>query len=440
MEQFMSSIKSIFNKIKSFFLFCYRKVDFALSFVAKRFFKIFKRVDVWIYLSIITFIAIQLRVSTFPIMSQDFNGFLKHWYKDFYDNGFINGLGKSIGDYTPAYVYFIGFLSLFRIEPDSLALLSAIKWISVFFDVLMAFYAFQIAKLFSKENKSISVIVFGVVLLAPTIFLNSAVWGQCDVIYTCFAVMSFYYLLKGKPTLSMILFGVSFSFKLQALFLLPVFIIVALRQQIKIRKFLWIPLMYVIIALPSVFCGRPFMEIMKIYFNQGKSYQYLSVNGSNFYMFINNSFASDNKTKYLVDMALYLCLGINGSLLFYFYKSKLKMNKEMIIKLGFLFALTMPYFMPMIHDRYFYVADVFAILYLIVNPKKIHIAVFATMGSLASYSRYLFGVSWMDTSNSNVTFRIGSVLILIAIVLLLKDILSSEKELPLSLVDDVKPS
>ena len=90
---------------------------------------------------------------------------------------------------------------------------------------------------------------YAVVLFLPVVFLNSAVWAQCDSIYTSFCVMSFYFLLRGRGRLSMALYGVAFSFKLQAVFFAPAAVVFFLKGRLKFSDLLFFVLAYFLCAL-----------------------------------------------------------------------------------------------------------------------------------------------------------------------------------------------
>lgn len=49
-----------------------------------------------------------------------------------------------------------------------------------------------------KKNDKVFFITFAVVIMLPTVILNSAYWGQCDSIYTTFIILTLLYLYKGK--------------------------------------------------------------------------------------------------------------------------------------------------------------------------------------------------------------------------------------------------
>lgn len=91
------------------------------------------------------------------------------------------------------------------------------------FDFVAAFFVFKLVEK-KYKNETVAVFSFAAVLLAPTVILNGSYWGQCDIIYSAFLLASIYFLSKRKDALSLIMYGLSISFKLQAIFLFPIYI------------------------------------------------------------------------------------------------------------------------------------------------------------------------------------------------------------------------
>ena len=90
----------------------------------------------------------------------------------------------------------------------------------------------------------------------------------------------------------------------------------------------------------------------------------------------------------------------------------------------------MPFFMPHMHERYFYLADALCILYVILNPKKVYVAPLVLLPSLMCYMLYLFSISFVNNSmaNEEVTLRFGAILYIIALIILGNDIFASPRE------------
>ena len=73
--------------------------------------------------------------------------------------------------------------------------------------------------------------------------------------------------------------GVSFAFKLQAVFVLPLFLFVYfMERKFSAARFLLVPCTMVILSSPIVLWGRSLTEVVKIYFSQTGTYQAMSMN------------------------------------------------------------------------------------------------------------------------------------------------------------------
>ena len=100
--------------------------------------------------------------------------------------------------------------------------------------------------------RSLPLVCFAVVLFAPTVVVNSSAWGQCDSIYAAFCLGSLYFLLRNKPWWACVFFGVALSFKLQAIFFLPVLIIVLVVNRQRLLALLAVPATFaVMLCRPS---------------------------------------------------------------------------------------------------------------------------------------------------------------------------------------------
>ena len=105
-------------------------------------------------------------------------------------------------------------------------------------------------------------------LFWPTVVLNGALWGQCDSVYAALAVLSIYLVLSGHPLLGVVSIGASFAFKLQAVFVMPVFLLFWLTRRVKLRHALAFPAVCVVMVLPAVIAGRGLWDALTIPFQQ----------------------------------------------------------------------------------------------------------------------------------------------------------------------------
>ena len=174
-------------------------------------------------------IALLCRFAGFSFESGDYKDCLKPWF-DTFKEGRLEAMRSDVGDYPVIYKYFIILFTFIPIDP-----LYSYKILSIIFDFILAIYSgLFILKVTSSKIKAL----FGytVVLFLPNFILNSAVWAQCDSIFSFFCLLSCYYLYLNKEKKCIIYFTIAFCFKIQSVFFLPVLIISLMKKKIKINS------------------------------------------------------------------------------------------------------------------------------------------------------------------------------------------------------------
>lgn len=360
----------------------------------------------------ITAICILARVALFTNVSNDYKMFLSDWFEILKSNGGFSGIGISIGDYTPPYFYILAFLTYLPIDP-----LISIKLVSCIFDFALALVVLNM--LFEKTGKyTIAIFGYGAILLAPTVILNSAAWAQCDVIFVFFLVLSMRAIMKGKPFLSLIYFGISFVFKLQAIFFVPLLLVLFLKGKIKFRHFLLVPAVYVVAIIPSWLMGRNILELLTIYISQSGQYSRLSMNAPNPYLLLGQS-----SEPTVSAMGIMICAAIIIVMIYLAYSKQFTLNSEIIVTLSLISAIVVPYFLPHMHERYFYFADVLAIIYAFYRPKRWYVAGLVGISSLLCYLPFLYGTT-------PVPLMYAVLMMTAALIIAILDLLSQIKTLP----------
>ena len=95
--------------------------------------------------------------------------------------------------YNIPYNYFLALFSYLPIRD-----LYLIKWLSILFDVILAWGVLRLVGLY-RESAAAKLTGFFLTFFLPTVILNGALWGQCDSIYAAFAVWALYFGLADKP-------------------------------------------------------------------------------------------------------------------------------------------------------------------------------------------------------------------------------------------------
>lgn len=366
---------------------------------------------------IITTMSIYIRISLFKFESGDYVWCLEPWFYQLKDNGGLSALKLNIGNYNMPYLTVMALLTYLPLNP-----IISIKLFSVIFDYVCAFAIFGIVQIVLKNNKHkefISIVFYGIVLFLPTVILNSACWGQADSIYTAFALLAVLALLREKYLKAFVFLGISFAFKLQFIFILPLFVLVYIsKRKFPIYYFLIIPLVNIIMCLPAIAFGKPFMECINIYISQTSQYNaYLSMNFPDIYnlIFPTSGTYVYAPTDYMSKVGTMSTLFIFAVMAFAVLYKKIKFNKQAIIEFGLWSVMIATFCLPHMHDRYLFMGDVLSIAYCLYNKDKIYVPIGISLISTYSYMNFLFGTG-------PIPIQYPSLLYLVLIVLVTRDL------------------
>lgn len=370
-----------------------------------------------IFFMVISIMAWLVRMLLINFISGDFQAFIANWFYDLKDNGGLYALKFDIGDYNPPYVTILALLTYLPFSP-----VISVKMVSIIFDYVCAFAVMKIVNIIFEKNKNrelFGLLAYGVVLFLPTIILNSACWGQADSIYTAFILISMIYLLEKKYLKAFIFLGVSFAFKLQFIFVLPVYILVYISdRKFPIYYFLIIPIVNLIMCMPAIIFGKSILSCMNVYINQTAEWgKYLSMNFPGIwsllfpiskYNYVLEPNGNISKVGILVTIFIYAVIA------FMVMHKKIKFDKQKIIEFALWSVMIATFFLPRMHDRYLFVGDILSILYFAYNKDKIYVPIGISLISVYCYSVYLF-------NNTAISIQYISLLYLVLVILFSRD-------------------
>ncbi len=215
-------------------------------------------------------------------------------------------------------------------------------------------------------------------------------WGQCDIIYTFFLLVFFWFSLCWMPSTAACAFGLAFAFKAQSVFLAPYLLYLMLNKEFPTSCLVLIPVIYLIMMVPAALMGRPWFELMTVYIAQADVYHRLSMNAPNLYIFLQQF----DFVTYKEGMAISLLLALFAGLLVALWGLRLPHTRESKLLVATSSALILPFVLPEMHDRYFFVADVFTFLLAFVLRNGWRTALLVQVGSVLAYTKFLWGFSF----------------------------------------------
>ncbi|MBQ6366389.1 MAG: conjugal transfer protein TraL [Oscillospiraceae bacterium] len=338
--------------------------------------------------SLLIGLALFIRLCYFDRENTDYQWFLKVWVDFYRSSGGFAALDRSIGNYNIPYLYFLALFSYSDIRD-----LYLIKLLSIFFDILLSYAGLLLVKK-STGKRIPALCCFFTLLYLPTVLTNSSTWGQCDSIYVALALLGLAFALPepdgtgGKPLLSVIFIAAAFGFKLQAVFLLPLWLLLWLW-----RKYRWIclsafPLTYLLMILPAVIAGRPLADAVLIYINQADSIgTALNYNAPSLTALLQLTGSTEAVSRYLI-LAAFAAM---GAVLIAGIAFLPRMTSRSFLFFAALMVLVIPYFLPHMHDRYFYAADCLTVILAFVCLPALPAAVFTQFASFLCYIAYFTG-------------------------------------------------
>ena len=251
-------------------------------------------------------------------------------------------------------------------------------------------------------------------LLLPTVISNSSIWAQCDSIYTSILLCGVYLLIRERPWWGCAMFGLSYSLKQQAIILFPVLMLLLLARKVPWRALLAIPAVYLATAVPAMLLGRDPIALLLTYPRQAAINPALTLHAPNVYQFFDAGRAVDLIRNLGVLATAAAVLAVIYSLL----ATRLELTAERIVLITAGFALLVPFLLPSMHERYFYLADVLTVVIACYRPRRLwYVPILLQSASFLSYTPFLLHATpeSSDGGRTLVDQRILAVFIMVAL-------------------------
>ena len=331
-------------------------------------------------------LAIYLRYTLFSLHTSDYDADFSGWYDFIQSHGGFAALKYNFSNYNVSYFYLLT-LGTYLPVPK----MSMIKVIPVCFDTVMALFIYLIVRL-KYQRSYLPIIASLVILFTPTVFIMSGYWGQFESIYASLAIGGLYFFFRKEPLWACVFFGLAVSFKPQPIFLFPLLFVLVITGELPKKYILIIPLVYLMTVLPACLIGRGFIDVLTTYRSRADNPgQLLTLNAPTIFQWLpTGPFAPWDTAGFILALS---AVGIIGLVVL---TSRRRITNEIMLKVALVFVLLVPFLMPEMHERYFYLADIISFIYAFYFPKYFYVAILVELSSLMSYSPYLEGSAVID--------------------------------------------
>lgn len=309
----------------------------------------------------------------------DMNCFLL-WGDMVYRDGFKEFyLSPEFHDYPPGYMYIlyvIGWLrSVFHISWDSVVSIVMTKTPAILADLGVGYLIYKAASKRFKESGA--ALLSAAYLFCPAVFLDSAVWGQTDGVFTFFVVLMCYLITGKKLIPSYFVFAVAILIKPQSLIFTPV-LIFGIIDLVFLEDFNWMKFwknlglgLLAIAMIGLLMMPYGFQEALAQYKDTVGSYEYASVNAYNFWTLCGLNWASQDGIKFGLSYqtwgTVFIVLTVAAAAYISF---RCKKTESKYYYLGAFIVTSVFLFSVRMHERYIFPAMALLVMAYALRPRR----------------------------------------------------------------------
>jgi len=273
------------------------------------------------------------------------NLFLEPWFAHIVHWGPVQAFAHPFSNYAPAYLYLLAAGSFAH---SLLATIDIIKILSVAGTIFLTVAVADLLRAARVDCRGALL-----VLILPSVAINDALLGQCDALWAGSCIFALAALLRGRTLAAMLWCGVAIAFKAQAAFVAPVIIGVMIGRRAPLWQWAVPGLVYIATIIPPWLMGWPLDELLTVYLKQAQLDQ-LAGRLPNpwmlFTVFGEESPRSFFALGYAAAAAAAVAIGALAARNF--------RDPKMLILLGALAGTALPFLLPKMLERYYFLGDV----------------------------------------------------------------------------------
>ena len=342
----------------------------------------------WCGIILVSIIGFALRWTGIRYEGVDYRECLSEWYRQLKEVGTLKALVEFEGDYNLPYATALLILTYLPVEP-----IIGIKLLSVIFDYLSGgVLAAVVMDCCEFHRYKRGLITYALVLFSPITVINSGYLAQSDGIYAALAILTFHCLLRDKPVKGMAAFGCAVAMKLQAVFAVPIMgIIYWCRKRFSALHLLWIPVTIQALCMPAVIAGCGIDIAIRVYTHLMGEYPFMYYYYPNIWTYFQNApYYVFGRVAIAFTFGLLLLYCVLVAL------SKREHRTEDYLEYFVWTAMTCVMFLPCMHERYNYLAEVLILALAVIRPNMRIPALILCLVSFQCYGQGFLGYEYVS--------------------------------------------
>lgn len=316
-----------------------------------------------------------------PGIPKDMVTYLIPWYDHIVVTGPLAAFAEPFSNYTPPYLYLLAALTLFNGAASTMTL---IKLLSLAGTLVLALAVRHLLIRLDAHQPGRGA---ALVLAMPSVLLNAGLLGQCDAMWTSACVMALAASVDRRHAAMLAWCGLALAFKAQAILIAPFFLALLIHRRVPFAIWLIAPVTFMVAMLPAWAMGWPASDIATLYFRQVDTFSALSMNAPNIWEILQ----ALPLGVPLAGLATAAAIGATAAYLARF--STPFLDQRALLSAALLAPLMLAGLLPRMHERYFFLADVLAIVLAATyrDRSSITIAILVQSGSTMALFGYLSG-------------------------------------------------
>ncbi len=346
------------------------------------------------YLAVLA-LGLFIRHSCWPLVVADLKYMNSAWYEALIQGGIPAVLEESLQfTYSPLHLY--GWL-VFAVLFPSADTIWILKMIAIGVEILLSAACFRVMVqlLRGKAKAFVRFVGFALLCIHPILILNGAGWGQTDATYALFSILAVLLMMKDRPALALSMLGIALAWKLQAIFLLPLFGMLYFcgQKKFSLLWFLLVPVLFVASGVPMMLVGESPLFALNVYLGQMDLYSEVTYNYPNLFAIMGDAIGTNQLNNGLFSrMGVVLCFASLGGMLVYLIHQNYTFNHQGMVLIGAWSVLCCVFFLPRMHERYGIVGEMLLLCYAVwlYRPRGFFYVMLSAFVIVSAYAEYMF--------------------------------------------------